>query len=174
MAQETQNGNFVIQTAFVLTCIIAWLILVFFASQALAFNETPLSRLFDLIGQKNMVTPLHPIGNFESNRDLSLHTANLSYLKTNHQLLEKIRGDLGEKTLRWQLKSLSSRLLYVPENRPEYIELYEAYCLGVINEILDKTQLPNPYSGIITLSGQWSAPPLVKGNLCVYRAQPDG
>lgn len=73
----------------------------------------------------------------------------------------------GEDALRWNLKSLSSRLLYVPENRPDYIVLYEAYCLSVIREILEKTQLPNPYASIITLSEK---PPSLRSSngLCAY------
>lgn len=116
-----------------------------------AHAENSIAQLLKLIYQENKTSPLHPLGNFTNSTDLSLHAANLAYLKENDALLGKIRADLGDQSIRWQISSLSSRLLYVPENRPEYIELYEDYCRRIIDEILILTQLPNPYEKIITL-----------------------
>lgn len=129
-------------------------------------EEKPLALLVDLIRLENRASPLYPIGNFESSPDPSVHAANMEYIQNNVKLREKIRSDLGEQPFQWRLKSLFSRLLYVPENRPEYISLYEAYCHIVIREILAKTQFPNPYSCIVTLSDR--PPPPSSNGICAY------
>ena len=167
MVQTTRIFHLIIRIASILMLAGIFLVPVPPTEQAAAYNEKPLARLVDLIRLENKVSPLHPIGNFERNIDPSLHAANMEYLKNNRRLLEKISADLGEQDLQWHLKSLTSRLLYVPENRPEYIALYEAYCLDVIRDILDQTQLQNPYSGIITLSDK---PPRLQSSdgLCAY------
>ncbi len=134
---------------------------------AVNIGDKPLERLFDYIRLENKTSPLHPIGDFEANKDPAVHAANIEYLRNNNELLDKIRADLGDQKLHWQLKSLYSRLAYVPERRPEYITLYETYCRIVIGEILAQTELPDPYEGIYTLSEAVPSLPM-SGKVCAY------
>ncbi len=55
-----------------------------------------------------------------------------------------------------ELKNISQRLLYVPETRKEYAELFESYCNDVIDEILRLTGFNNPYREIHTLGNQYA------------------
>jgi hypothetical protein len=67
-------------------------------------------------------------------------------------LIQRIKDKLEGGKLRWKLRNLKHRLLFVPENRAEYVALYKNYCLDVIDTILDKTGFDNPYDNIQTLS----------------------
>jgi hypothetical protein len=122
-----------------------------------AQNEMPsLSRLLALMRLGNQKSPpLYAFGDFEKSYDPQIHAVSVAYFKRHQDLLEKIRADLGaSSSLRWRLLALQHRLLYVPEQRVEFIGLYKTYCQEVIREILCLVDLPNPYSRIITLSGE--------------------
>jgi len=111
-----------------------------------------LSRLFELMHADNRDGPLFALGGFEKSYHPALFTANMEYFKSHQELLKKIHEDLGSQAIKWRLETLRHRLLYVPEQQPEYIGLYERYCQNTIAEILSLAALPNPYSQIITLS----------------------
>jgi hypothetical protein len=73
------------------------------------------------------------------------------YFKEHPGLIQRIKAKLEGGKLRWKLRNLKHRLLFVPENRTEYAALYKDYCLDVINAILDKTGFANPYNSIQNL-----------------------
>ncbi len=85
---------------------------------------------------------------FKADHEKADHKASLEYLSSHPELIEKIRGDLGSTDIHWQLEKLSSRLLYVPENRQEVAELFTDYCRETIEDVLERTGLTNPYSSI--------------------------
>jgi hypothetical protein len=97
------------------------------------------SRLIDLILLDDQQQPLYVFNDFEEEFDTASHRATRQYFKENPGLIQRIKDKLKGGKLRWKLKNLKHRLLFVPENRTEYATLYKDYCLDVIRAILDKT-----------------------------------
>jgi len=112
----------------------------------------PFSRLLEFAESGKLDAPYHAFEEFENSYNPQIHATNMDYLKSHPDLMEQIRTDLGAQTIKWRLKNLSHRQLYVSETRTEYIQLYEAYCKEAISEVLEALELPNPYARIITLS----------------------
>lgn len=115
-------------------------------------HQRSYARLIEFIQMQDKEAPLFVFDDYEVGFDSTSHKANLEYLNTHPGLIKKIRSDLDGAALRWQLKMLQHRLLFVPEKRQEYARLYESYCRDVIRFVLSKTQLPNPFVDIRTLS----------------------
>ena len=109
------------------------------------------SRLLELIQLDDQQQPLIVFNDFEEEFDKDSHRATRQYFKENPGLIQRIKDKLKGGKLRWKLKNLKHRLLFVPENRSEYAVLYKDYCLDVIHAILDKTGFTNPYDSIQTL-----------------------
>jgi hypothetical protein len=110
------------------------------------------SRLIEFINLKDRLLPLYAFNNFNDEFDKESHRASVQYFNTHPGVLQKIKEKLGRDKLRWKLSSLKHRLLFVPENRKEYVTLYENYCHTMINDVLQKTHLDNPYEQIHTLA----------------------
>ncbi|NNL75666.1 MAG: hypothetical protein HKO68_04945 [Desulfobacterales bacterium] len=110
------------------------------------------TRLVELIKIANIEKPLYAFEAFETDLDPAVHQSNLAYFKNNPDLLEKIRLELDTEELRWKLKNSKHRLVFVPEMREEYAAVFKSYCKNVINFVLDKTRLQNPYSNFTTLN----------------------
>jgi hypothetical protein len=111
------------------------------------------SRLIELINIKDRLKPLYAFNDFDDEFDKESHRASVQYFNKHPGLLQKIKEKLGRSKLRWKLGNLKHRLLFVPENRKEYATLYESYCHAIINDLLEKTHLDNPYDQIHTLGG---------------------
>jgi len=119
------------------------------AQTAASFNYAPLVHFIQL---QDRSAPLYVFADYAEGLDAASHNANLEYLNSHPGLIKKIRAELEDATLRWRLKRLRHRLLFVPENRKEFAELYENYCKDVIRYILTKTNFKNPFSDILTLN----------------------
>jgi hypothetical protein len=121
-------------------------------------NETePLkeySRLIEFIKTANIEEPLYPFDAFEKEMDPDVHRSNLAYFEKDPDLLRKIRFELNTEELRWKLENFKRRLLFVPEIRKEYAALFKSYCDDVIDFVLTKTQLQNPFSALMTLNDE--------------------
>ena len=138
--------------------------LVFFVSipVILASNEPGInlepsldySRLLEFIEKANVENPLYAFDNFEKELNTDVHQLNLDYLMDNPDLLAKIRLALNTEELHWKLEGSKRRLLFVPETREEYASLFKSYCTEVIDYVLAKTQLQNPFSGITNLTSE--------------------
>jgi hypothetical protein len=87
--------------------------------------------------------------------DATLSQENRRFISQNETLLENIKTELNSDALNWQLREATKYLMVVPETHPEYATLFERYCHAVIDYVLQKTRLPNPYQAIIT----WEGPP---------------
>jgi len=109
------------------------------------------SRLVEFIRLEDKNEPLYAFNDFEEKFDRECHEASLDYLNRNPGLVEKIKSDLNSDTLKWKMLSLKRRLVYVPEDRKKYAELYRDYCRAVIDFILAETKLDNPYLDILNL-----------------------
>jgi uncharacterized protein YdeI (BOF family) len=109
------------------------------------------SRLLELIQLDDQQQPLFVFNDFEEEFDKASHRATRQYFKENPGLIQRIKDKLEGGKLRWKLRNLKHRLLFVPESRTEYATLYKDYCFDVIQEILDKTGFSNPYDSIQTL-----------------------
>jgi hypothetical protein len=109
------------------------------------------ARLLELIQLDDQKKPLYVFNDFEEEFDKASHQATRQYFKEHPGLLKRIKDKLEGGKLRWKLRKLKHRLLFVPENRTEYAALYKDYCLNVIHSILAKTGLDNPYDSIQTL-----------------------
>jgi len=118
---------------------------------AAGFEAPDYYRLVDLIRLQDRETPLCVFADFEEGSDATSQRANLSYLNSHPGLIKKIRAELKGAALRWRLKLLRSRLLFVPEQRKEYAVLYENYCRDVIRFMLAKTDFADPFQDIQTL-----------------------
>lgn len=110
------------------------------------------TRLLELIQLEDKQKPLYVFNDFEEEFDKASYQASRQYFKEHPGLLQRIKHKLEGGKLRWELRNLKHRLLFVPENRTEYTTLYKKYCLDVIHAILDKTGINNPYDNIQTLS----------------------
>ena len=112
--------------------------------------------------------PLYAFNDFEEKFDRECHEASLDYLNQNPDIIEKIKSDLDSDTLKWEMVSLKRRLLFVPESRREYADLYRDYCRAVIDFILSETKLSNPYRGILTLDHDFPEIPDVSKGVTVF------
>jgi hypothetical protein len=101
--------------------------------------------------------PLIPFGEFEQGYHKAIHRQNIQYFRNNPRLLQRIREDLDNGDVHWELESITHRLLFVPESREPYAVLFTEYCRAVIREILAATGLENPYCEIRTLTAAESA-----------------
>jgi hypothetical protein len=109
-------------------------------------------RLIQLIQLDDRQQPLYAFNDFEENFDRASYLATRQYFNEHPGLIQRVKNKLEGGKLRWKLRNLKRRLLFVPENRPEYATLYKNYCLDVIHAILDKTGFDNPYDSIQTLN----------------------
>ncbi|MDH3723063.1 MAG: hypothetical protein OET57_11715 [Desulfobacteraceae bacterium] len=126
--------------------------LAFGATYGNAENADDYTRLLELIQLDDQQQPLYVFNDFEEEFDKASHRATQQYFKEHPGLIQRIKDKLEGGKLRWKLRNLKHRLLFVPENRAEYVALYKNYCLDVIDTILDKTGFDNPYDNIQTLS----------------------
>lgn len=109
------------------------------------------SRLVELIKMRDKEEPFYIFNKFEDNiYDSSCKTA-IEYFNTHPDIVKKLRSDLEGREIKWEVKEFKKRLLFVPETRKEYSDLYETYCNHVVKYILDKTKFNNPYIKIQTL-----------------------
>jgi hypothetical protein len=112
------------------------------------------SRLLEFIEAANVEKPLYAFDDFEKELNTDVHQLNLDYLMDNPDLLAKIRLALNTEELHWKLEGSKRRLLFVPETREEYASLFKSYCTEVIDYVLAKTQLQNPFTGITNLTSE--------------------
>ncbi len=110
------------------------------------------NRLVELIQLDDRTLPLYIFSDFEEEFDQASHRATQQYIAEHPGLIQRIKNELDGGKLRWKLRKLKHRMLFVPENRTEYAALYENYCHDVIRAILDKTGFDNPYGSIQTLN----------------------
>ena len=131
-------------------------ILPFFLAFGATYGNTEVAddytRLLEFIQLDDQQQPLYVFNDFEEEFDEASHRATRQYFKEHPGLIQRIKDKLEGGKLRWKLKKLKHRLLFVPENRTEYADLYKTYCLDVIHAILDKTGFDNPYDSIKTLN----------------------
>ncbi len=111
-------------------------------------------RLVELIEIEDRQKPLYVFHDFEDDFDAEVHQAALDHLNSRPDLIQDIKADLGTSSLRWRLADLEYRILFVPEKRAEYAALYESYCQDVVRDLLQITQLANPFNDIRTLKGE--------------------
>ncbi|MEJ2729809.1 MAG: hypothetical protein P8185_15110 [Deltaproteobacteria bacterium] len=109
------------------------------------------ARLLEFIQLDDQQQPLYVFNDFEEEFDKDSHQATRQYFKEHPGLIQRIKEKLQGGKLRWKLRKMKHRLLFVPEKRTEYAALYKDYCLNVIHSILDETGLDNPYDSIQTL-----------------------
>ena len=119
-------------------------------SPAEADTPPDYSRLLALMPLAGDDPEFHAFSDFDESFDLESHQANVAYFNENPQLVHRIQKDLNEKSVKWELNSLSHRLLYAPETRTEYAHLFTDYCNNVIDDILGLTKMANPYAAIRT------------------------
>ncbi len=110
------------------------------------------SQLTDLVQLQDQKTPLFVFKESKGEFDPDIQKASIEYFETHPALLKKIEADLACETPRWRLDRVDQRLLFVPEHVEEHANLFESYCKDVIQEVLERTNLPNPYQKIQTLS----------------------
>jgi hypothetical protein len=115
-------------------------------------NNSKYQNLFKSLSASGRSTDFIAYTEFETNYNKADHSASLEYLKSQPNLIERIRNDLGSEEIHWQLEALSCRLLYVPENREKVAGLFTDYCRDIIEDMLKRTGLINPYSSISILN----------------------
>jgi hypothetical protein len=123
------------------------------ASSADAFDVSNLqdySHLLELIRSGDQEEPLYLFDEYEA-FDRTVHKKFLEYLNQNPAILRKIQSELGSKNLQWRIEKFKKRRLFVPENREDYIFLYESYCRDIVDLIIDEIPFENPYAAIKTL-----------------------
>jgi hypothetical protein len=126
--------------------------LAFGAAYANAEVADDYTGLLELIQLDDQQQPLYVFNDFEEEFDKASYRATRQYFKEHPGLIQRIKHKLEGGKLRWKLRNLKHRLLFVPENRTEYATLYKNYCLDVIHAILDKTGFDNPYDSIQILN----------------------
>jgi hypothetical protein len=140
------SGMIIKGVAFILTVFLA-----LGAANAGAEVADDYARLLEFIQLDDQQQPLYAFNDFEEEFDKASHQATRQYFNKHPGLIQRIKDKLDGGKLRWKLRKLKHRLLFVPEKRTEYATLYKEYCLNVIHSILDKIGLDNPYGSIRTL-----------------------
>ena len=112
------------------------------------------SRLMELIRIEDREGPFYVFNAFTAEPENACLKATLEYFKEHQSLVDKIKADLHSSSMQWKLKDLKHRLLFVPETRYEFAELYEKYCSDVLSFIFEKTSMQNPYKNISTLNNE--------------------
>ena len=110
------------------------------------------SPLVGYIEKADRFRPLYVFNDFEQDFDEESHQASLGFFSEHPALLKKIKKDTKGRPLRWRLDNLSYRFVFVPEEREDYAVLFQKYCEDVVDYVLNKTELDNPYRDILTLS----------------------
>jgi hypothetical protein len=122
-------------------------------SSAIAFDFWSLqdySYLLELIRGEDQDEPLYVFDEYEE-FDRTVHEQFLRYINRNPETLRKIQSELGSKSLKWRIEQFKKRRMFVPENREDYIFLYESYCQDIVDFIIDEIPFENPYAAIKTL-----------------------
>jgi hypothetical protein len=128
------------------------LFIIFLADAIFAFNSsTNYSNLIDLMKLEDKQGPFFALNDFEKSFDQDLHKASIEFFNQHPEIVKKIKSDLDNQSIRWRLKNISHRLMYIPETREEYAMIFERYCNAVIEDILKLMELKNPYINIHTL-----------------------
>lgn len=120
-------------------------------------------NLFKSLDASDRSTNFMAFTDFKVDQEKADHIASLDYLTSRPDLINRIRNDLGSKEIRWQLEEISSRIIYVPENRLEVAGLFTDYCRDTIEDLLDRTGLNNPYSSISILNDNEAIEPVGRG-----------
>lgn len=125
--------------------------------------------LLDFIRMEDRQDPLVEFTLDGEGFNSTLSQENRRFISQNEGLLENIRTELDSDKLNWQLREATKRLMIVPEKHPEYAALFESYCHAVIDYVLQKTRLPNPYQAITTLKSPPADPiPSGDGGITAY------
>jgi hypothetical protein len=110
------------------------------------------SRLVEFLNlQQQEESPLYAFNTFEDDVTPDSPQTDLRFFNEHPTLVRNIRNDLGNGSIQWRLEHSRHRLLFVPETREAFARLFEGYCRDVIDYILRKTDLENPYVTIETL-----------------------
>ena len=114
-------------------------------------SQDDFSPLLAYIAMEDLQEPLVSFEQFEGDFDRGLNQENLAHLNQNKALLQKIKSRLKGDTLRWKLASSLKQRFVVPEKRPQYATLFEQYCRQSVDYLLERLEVPSPYSQILTL-----------------------
>ena len=140
------------KTTYFITLIFSFLFIICISNTVLVSDSSiTCGRLMELIKPEDKGGPFFAFNDFERSFDQNLHKANIEFFNQHPDLVKKIRTDLDDQPIRWSLKNISQRLLYVPETNEEYAAIFERYCNDVISDILKLTEIKNPYTKIHTL-----------------------
>ena len=112
------------------------------------------SHLIELIRLEDREKPLYVFNAFVPELENGCFKATFEYFKEHQTLVTKIKTDLQSSSISWELKDLEHRLLFVPETRYKFAELYERYCIDVLSFIFEKTSMQNPYTSLSTLNNE--------------------
>ena len=93
--------------------------LAFGAAYGNAEDANDYTRLLELIQLDDQQQPLYVFNDFEKEFDKASHRATRQYFKEHPGLIQRIKDKLEGGKLRWKLRNLKHRLLFVPENRTE-------------------------------------------------------
>ncbi|MCD6186366.1 MAG: hypothetical protein J7K84_11435 [Deltaproteobacteria bacterium] len=150
-----------------MTAFLIFFTFVIFPNYSISGYQPDYSRLVELIRLQDIEKPFYVFNNFVDEPEPECLKATLKYLTEHQTFIDKLRADLHSPTLRWEIKKMEHRLLFVPETRKEFVKLYESYCHDVLNFIFKKTNLKNPYKNILTLDHE-------VGSLFDNNLDPDG
>jgi hypothetical protein len=140
------------KSALFITLIISIIVIIGMADTELTSDSSiTYGRLMELIKPEDKGGGFFAFNDFEKSFDQDLHKASIDFFNQHPDLVKKIRADLDDQPIRWRLKNISQRLLYVPETNKEYAAIFERYCNDVISDILKLTEFKNPYTKIHTL-----------------------
>ncbi|GMQ79947.1 MAG: hypothetical protein BMS9Abin03_401 [Thermodesulfobacteriota bacterium] len=140
------------KTVYYTVLIFPVLFIICMADAVFAFDSsTNYSILIDLIKLEDKQDPFFALNDFEKSFDQDLHNASIEFFNQHPDVIKKIQEDLDDQPIRWRLKNISHRFMYIPETREEYAKIFERYCNDVIGDILKLTEFKNPYITIHTL-----------------------
>ena len=116
-------------------------------------NQTPpYKHLIEFIQTASMEKPLYAFDAYKSKLDPAVHQLNLAYFNDHPDLLNKVKLELNTQAPSWRLEKSKQRLVFVPEKRSGYANVFKSYCTNVVNFVLQQTQLQNPFNEFSTLS----------------------
>lgn len=118
-------------------------------TRSVEYNNYP--QLVELLGPYSNPAEFIAFTDFEKKYEKTVHKASLEYFNTHPDLVQRIRDDLGSRKVQWRLQEVSHRIVYAPEIREEVVGLFTHYCREVIDDLLTRTGLPDPYCSISTV-----------------------
>lgn len=118
------------------------------------------NAIVELITLKPLEKPLLTFHGFQDDQDYEIKKRIVQDVSINSDLLAIIQKDIGKDSdVQIRFETLESELLFVPESRKKYGDVYREYCRNVIDLLFSKINMDVPINQIVTLNDAYPEVP---------------